>query len=106
MKKGHTPKNIAPIAKANSNTITNLCLRQLRVLALLMRRSATLRELFSIAGNNPAETIRQLRKRDIKIGMDWVKGTDQDGKKIRYGIYSLDKSSKASAKALLRFFES
>ena len=101
MKKGYHPKKAAPITKANSNTITNLCPRQFRVLTRLSSRPSTVRELFNIAGNNPAETVRQLRKTGLNIILSWHKGLDQDGKKIRFGIYHLPDESKQLARQML-----
>ena len=77
------------------------CPRQLRVLARLVRRSATVRELFNIAGNNPAETIRQLRNAGVDIVMSWTNGQDQDGQKIRFGVYHLPDEAKRLARQML-----
>lgn len=77
------------------------CPRQLRVLARLVRRSATVRELFNISGNNLAETVRQLRNAGMNIIMSWANGLDQDGRKIRYGANHLPDESNQLVQKML-----
>ncbi|WP_181389645.1 helix-turn-helix domain-containing protein [Leucothrix pacifica] len=97
-----TPKNeAAPSPKAKNNINIISCPRQKRVLIRLIKASTTVRELLGVAGNNPAETIRQLRNRGLFISLSWHKGRDQDGKPCRYGEYCLDTGSLTKAKAML-----
>lgn len=91
----------APNETSKDTLKANLCPRQKRVLSRLLGGVSTVRELSNIAGNNPAETVRQLRNRGFFIGLSWRKGRDQDGKACRYGEYCLDDESLAKAKGLL-----
>ena len=97
-----TPKNEAALNRDSENTTKKLfCPRQLKVLEHLVRRSATVRELFNIAGNNPPETVRQLRRSGVDVVMSWANGRDQDRRKIRYGVYHLPDESKQLARQML-----
>jgi len=101
-KKKATSKNKAADKSKVNNTAKSLrCNRQLRVLSRLLNGETTVRGLFDVAGNNPAETVRQLRELGVVISLSWHKGRDQDGKSCRFGVYHLSEDSRESAKALI-----
>jgi len=89
-RKATSDNKAAPVHKAKSIIKTISCERQKAVLSRLLVGECTVRELQKVAGNNPAETVRQLRNRGVKIGMTWHNGRDKYGKKCRFGKYALE----------------
>lgn len=100
-KKKATPKKeAAPVTKANPSTKI-LCPRQKRVLSRLLVGACTPYQLKDIAGNNPPQTIVELKRRGLVIATVWRKGIDKYGEPSRYGEYHLDAGSLAKAKGML-----
>lgn len=64
------------------------------LLTLLGQPTATVADLQGKAGNNPAEYVRRLRGRGLRIAMDWCRGINRYGRQIRYGIYRLADSDR------------
>lgn len=100
-KKATPKKEAAPITKANPTINKILCPRQKRVLFRLINGACTPYQLKDIAGNNPPQTIVELKRRGLVIDTVWRKGIDKYGEPCRYGEYHLDAGSMSRAKGLL-----
>jgi hypothetical protein len=64
--------------------------RQLRALAVLMRRPVSREELDHIAGcSNGPELVAELRRRGLDVPCERIRFIDRDGFTCRPGVYSL-----------------
>lgn len=92
--------------QSNDTDIVPFCTRsayESAILSTLLRQpAATVADLHGRAGNNPAEYVRRLRSRGLGITMDWCRGINQYGRRIRYGIYRLADSDRDRVIAGLR----
>ena len=64
--------------------------RQLRALAVLLRRPVSREELDHIAGcSNGPELVAELRRRGLNVPCERIRFIDRDGFTCRPGVYSL-----------------
>lgn len=64
--------------------------RQARALELLLQRPAKREELDARAGcSNSPELVAALRRRGLDVPCKVVQGLDRDGRRCRFGVYSL-----------------
>ena len=76
--------------------------RQYRALAHLVKESATVRQLWNIAGGTGIpQLVDALRKKGLKIDTIPRDGTDRDNRHCRYGLYTLRPESREAAEQLL-----
>lgn len=74
----------------NNTSIRIACPYEHRLLSQLLRGQTSRKILDGIIGTtNTPEYVRRLRDRGLDIHMDWVRGLNRDGKKIKYGEYYL-----------------
>ena len=101
MKKGSDTRT----AKSHAQSDHTIGPRHRRLLATLLNATEITREQADrIAhANNSPQHISELRKKyGIPVQMRMVAGTDFDGKKVRYGVYSLDSKGKTIARQRLK----
>lgn len=90
MKTPRTPKKEEPSAPNKRKFIGTDNPRQLRALAVLLRRPVPREQLDSVAGaSNSPELVAELRRRGLELPCERIKFIDRDGKICRPGVYSL-----------------
>ena len=88
--------------KTNSTPIRIACPYERRLLAALILRPHTRRELDDAVGTtNSAEYVRRFRRRGLKIITTHVYALNRDGKHIWRGMYSISKQDRARVLAAL-----
>jgi hypothetical protein len=77
--------------------------RHLRVIHALMLRARRREEIDGIAGaSNGPELVAELRRRGLRAKCSRTPGIDQDGRPVKFGVYSLDDGDRRAINAWLR----
>lgn len=78
-------------------------LRQLRVIHALMIRPRKREEIDTIAGaSNGPDLMIRLRGRGLHVKCEMIPGIDRDGRRIKFGVYVLDRADRRAINAWLR----
>ena len=89
-KKAAPMTDAAPNMQPNHTKIHIACPYEHRLLSQLLRGQTSRKILDGIIGTtNTPEYVRRLRDRGLDIGIEWVRGLNRDGRKIKYGEYYL-----------------